>query len=310
MKTIVIVNPAAGNGNAAKKWKNFKKDIQFPYDLVITDCEGHAEQTVKALHDDSEPVLVIGFGGDGTMREIIAGAAGASHIIIGSVAAGSGNDFCRGFYSFKDAASVGLFLQNQSSSQHDLGEFMDSGTFQFASSSGIGFDAEICALVNRSGVKKGLNKIGAGKLVYMLYVIRTLFRFEKFNLSVEMDGVEHRFKDVWLATANNQPFFGGGMKISPDSKTGDGVLELTIVSGISRLKLLLVFGTVFNGTHTKFKEVVQLSGSSFRLKTDRQVYRHIDGDYAGKSPGNEFVEYGVSKSRWNAINKGKKEDVL
>ena len=100
------------------------------------------------------------------------------------------------------------------------------------------------------------------------------------------------------------------MKISPNSETGDGVLKLTIVSGISRLKLLLVFGTVFTGTHTRFKEVIQLSGSQFRLKTDRQVYRHIDGDYAGKSPINEPIQYGVSKSRWNAINNGKKEDVL
>lgn len=310
MKTIVIVNPAAGNGNAAKKWHTFKRDLQFPYELVITEYAGHAQKAVRAYRDDAESCLIIGFGGDGTMREIIAGAAGATNMIIGSVAAGSGNDFCRGFYSFKDAAAVSLFLQGISSSQHDLGEFRDVETYQFASSSGIGFDAEISAMVNRSWAKKGLNKIRAGKLVYLLYVIRTLFRFEKFDLVVEMNGIEQSFTDVWLATANNQPYFGGGMKISPNSKTGDGVLELTIVSGISRLKLLLVFGTVFNGTHTKFKEVVQLSGSRFRLKTDRQVYRHIDGDYAGKSPEHKFIEYGVGASRWNAITNGKKEDVL
>lgn len=310
MKTIVIVNPAAGNGNAVKKWNKFNRDANFPYSLVFTESAGHAKRVVLELREEADPVLVIGFGGDGTMREIIAGAAGATHIVVGSVAAGSGNDFCRAYYSFKDAISVDQFLQEISSCQHDLGEFTDTESFHFASSSGIGFDAEISALVNRSLVKKGLNRIGAGTLVYLLYVIRTLFRFEKFDLVVDIDGAERRFKDVWLATASNQPYFGGGMKISPNSKTGDGVLELTIVSGISRLKLLLVFGTVFNGTHTKFKEVVQLSGGRFRLKTDRQVYRHIDGDYAGKSPENKFVEYGVSASRWNAITNGKKEDVL
>ncbi|HSP21901.1 MAG TPA: YegS/Rv2252/BmrU family lipid kinase [Planococcus sp. (in: firmicutes)] len=310
MKTIIIVNPAAGNGNAAKKWNKFKRTALFPHDLVTTQYAGHAQETVTRLRETEEPVLVIGFGGDGTMREIIAGAAGARNLIVGSVAAGSGNDFSRGFYSFKDAESVSRFLMDPSSREQDLGEFADSGFFRFASSSGIGFDAEISAMVNRSLAKKGLNKIGAGKLVYLLYVIRTLFRFQKFGLAVEIDGQEQCFDDVWLATVSNQPYFGGGMKISPNSETGDGRLELTIVSGIPRLKLLLVFGTVFTGTHTRFKEVVQLSSSQFRLKTDRQVYRHIDGDYAGKSPGNEPVEYGVSKSRWNAINNGKKEDVL
>ncbi|MDN3450546.1 diacylglycerol kinase family lipid kinase [Planococcus sp. APC 3906] len=310
MKTIIIVNPAAGNGNAAKKWNKFKNTAAFPHELVMTQYAGHAEEAAARLREADEPVLVIGFGGDGTMREIVAGAAGAPNLIVGSVAAGSGNDFSRGFYSFKDAEAVELFLQEPASLEQDLGEFIDSELFRFVSSSGIGFDAEISALVNRSLAKKGLNKVGAGKLVYLLYVIRTLFRFKKFDLAVETDGNNQQFKDVWLATVSNQPYFGGGMKISPDSKTGDGLLELTIVSGISRLKLLLVFGTVFTGTHTRFKEVIQLSGSQFRLTTDRQVYRHIDGDYAGKSPKNEPIHYGISKSRWNAINNGKKEDVL
>ena len=310
MKTIMIVNPAAGNGNAAKKWNKFKRTAAFSHDLLLTQYAGHAQEAVARLREGDEPVLVIGFGGDGTMREIIAGAAGAPNVIIGSIAAGSGNDFGRGFYSFKDADAVELFLQNPVSREQDLGEFIDSELFRFASSSGIGFDAEISALVNRSLAKKGLNKVGAGKLVYLLYVIRTLFRFEKFDLAVEMDGSTQQFKDVWLATVSNQPYFGGGMKISPDSKTGDGLLELTIVSGISRLKLLLVFGTVFTGSHTRFKEVIQFSGSQFRLKTDRQVYRHIDGDYAGKSPVDEPIQYGISKSRWHAINNGKKEDVI
>lgn len=310
MKTFIIVNPAAGNGNAAKKWNKFKRTAAFPHELLFTQYAGHAQEAVARLSETDEPVLVIGFGGDGTMREIIAGAAGAPNLIVGSIAAGSGNDFSRGFYSFKDAGSVAAFLREPLSREQDLGEFMDSESFRFVSSSGLGFDAEISTMVNRSLAKKGLNKVGAGKLVYLLYVIRTLFRFEKFDLSVEMDGKEQRFTDVWLATVSNQPYFGGGMKISPNSETDDGVLELTIVSGISRLKLLLVFGTVFTGTHTRFNEVIQFSGSRFRLKTDRQVYRHIDGDYAGKSPVNEPIQYGVSMSRWNAINNGKKEDVL
>jgi diacylglycerol kinase (ATP) len=304
MKTIIIVNPAAGNGNAAKKWNKFKTTVSFSHELIITQYAGHACEAVKLLHGSDKPILIIGFGGDGTMREIVAAAAGASNLIVGSIAAGSGNDFSRGFYSFKDADSVEAFLRKPLSQELDLGEFLDSEPFRFASSSGLGFDAEIAALVNRSLAKKALNKMGAGKLVYLLYVIRTLFRFEKFDLAVEMDGNEQQFTDVWLATVSNQPYFGGGMKISPNSETSDGLLELTIVSGISRLKLLLVFGTVFTGTHTRFTEVIQLSGSQFRLKTDRQVYRHIDGDFAGKSPVNKPIHYGISKSRWNAINKG------
>lgn len=45
------------------------------------------------------------------------------------------------------------------------------------------------------------------------------------------------------------------MKISPAAKADDGLVDITIVHGISRIKLLLVFITVFFEKHTKFKEI-------------------------------------------------------
>lgn len=92
------------------------------------------------------------------------------------------------------------------------------------------------------------------------------------------------------------------MKISPSSKTNDGLLELTVVHGISRLKLLLVFGTVFSGTHTRFKEVVQFRAKEFKAATPHQsVHRHIDGDTIAKTKPGETVCYSVSASKWRII---------
>lgn len=309
MRTIFIINPVAGTGNSLKIWQQFKKDIHFPYEKAVTQYIGHATIMVKELHASSEPVLVIGFGGDGTLREIIAGAAGAEQLIVGSVAAGSGNDFGRGYYSFEDAESILNFLKRPLTVREDLGEFENGSIYQFVSSSGIGFDAEITVSVNRSSLKKWLNKIGLGKLIYLLYVIKTFIKFKQFNLEVEYGGKQMVFNNVWLATVSNQPYFGGGMKISPHSKTDDGLLELTIVHNISRLKLLFVFGTVFTGTHLRFKEVVQVSSPDFSLAADKAICRHVDGDFAGDTPPGHAVTYSVSKNYWNSVNKVKKEEV-
>ncbi|MGI2326302.1 diacylglycerol/lipid kinase family protein [Planococcus sp. YIM B11945] len=308
MKTLFIINPTAGNGKALKKWRQFKETIHFPYEMKLTKHHGHATEMVKALHFLSESVLIVGFGGDGTLREIIVGAAGADHLIVGSVAAGSGNDFGRGFYSFLDAKAIAVFLEGPKWLSEDLGEFTNDGRWQFVSSSGIGFDAEISVLVNRSPAKKWLNKIGAGKIVYLLYVIKTLARFEQFQLTVETANEQRTFENVWFATVSNQPYFGGGMKISPNSKTDDGLMELTLVHNLRRLKLLFIFGTVFTGTHTRFKEVVQMSGPEFKLTSDRAVYRHVDGDGAGKTPMNEAAIYSVSNNHWKSAIIEKKED--
>ncbi|TWT12491.1 diacylglycerol kinase family protein [Planomicrobium sp. CPCC 101079] len=309
MKTVFIINPAAGNGNALKKWRSFEQTVQFPFEAMFTETKGHAISLAKTFHASKERVLLIGFGGDGTLREIIAGAAGAENLIVGAVAAGSGNDFSRGYAAFRDADAIMQFFEHPTFVKEDLGEFSNGAANHFVSSSGIGFDAEISVLVNRSPAKKWLNKIGAGKIVYLLYVIRTLVNFKGFQLVVEEENHKHVFDDVWFATVSNQPYFGGGMKISPRSKTNDGLLELTVVHNLSRLKLLLVFGTVFTGTHTRFKEVAQLSRPEFRLTVNKAVFRHVDGDNAGTAPRNQAVTYAVSKQYWQSVNIEKKEEV-
>jgi len=309
MKVVFIINPVAGNGKALKKWRQFEQTLHFPYEARFTEKSGHATKLAKAMQAHKEPVLLIGFGGDGTLREIIAGAAGSENLIVGSVAAGSGNDFGRGFAAFPDAASIQRFLNAPSFRKEDLGEFGDKAIHQFVSSSGIGFDAEISVLVNRSPAKKWLNKVGAGKIVYLLYVIKTLMKFELFHLAVEDANGKKFYNNVWFATISNQPFFGGGMKISPNSKTDDGLLELTVVHNLPRLKLLLVFGTVFTGAHTRFKEVVQISGPEFRLTANKSIFRHVDGDDAGTAPENKAVTYAISKQYWKSANIEKKEEL-
>jgi diacylglycerol kinase (ATP) len=301
MRTVFIINPLAGNGNSIKKWRRFKKGISFPFEEIVTQYAGHAIQIASSFENSQEEVLLIGFGGDGTLREIIAGAAGNPQVIVGSVAAGSGNDFSRGFQSFRTGQDIQIFLQNPKAEYQDLGEFKDEGRFHFVSSSGIGFDAEVSFLVNGSLTKVWLNRIRAGKLVYLLYVIKTLIKFERFDLEVVHEGKSLFYRDVWLATVSNQPYFGGGMAISPDSKTDDGLLELTVVHGISRKKLLYVFRTVFKGTHMRFREVAHMSGKEFSLVTDRSVYRHVDGDYAGKTEQGKEANYFISERHWKSI---------
>lgn len=303
MRTIFVINPVAGNGNAMKKWLKFKETIEFPFELAVSRYSGHATKLVRKLHESPDLILVIGFGGDGTLREVIAGAAGAQQMIVGSIAAGSGNDFGRGFHSFKNAGEIAAFRKNPVSSRKDLGEFIDDRPYQFVSSTGIGFDAEISVKVNRSKVKYWLNKIGMGKLVYLVYVIITLLKFQLFRLTVEQNGETVYYDKVWFATVSNQPYFGGGMKISPHSKADDGILELTVVNRLSRLKLLLVFGTVFSGKHLRFKEVHQLKGTRFSLSADQPVYRHVDGDSAGRTSVNRSVSYSVSERDWHSVNK-------
>ena len=91
------------------------------------------------------------------------------------------------------------------------------------------------------------------------------------------------------------------MKISPTSNPSDGLLELTVVHDLSRLKLLVVFATVFFGKHTNFKEVHQMQAPSFKISTDTSVYRHTDGEFAGLTEPFIEDEFNVQQGKWRLV---------
>jgi diacylglycerol kinase (ATP) len=101
---------------------------------------------------------------------------------------------------------------------------------------------------------------------------------------VTIDGKEYRFENTWFVTVSNQPYYGGGMKISPDASVVDGKLNITVVSNLSRFKFLMVFITVFWGGHIRFKEVTSFDGKNISIVTEEKVYVHADGEYIGETP--------------------------
>ncbi|MGB3260600.1 diacylglycerol/lipid kinase family protein [Paenisporosarcina sp.] len=300
MKIIIIVNPTAGNGKSMKRWGKFKHKLNFTYDFHMTTSPKHATALARKCAETGESQFIIAFGGDGTAHEVIEGTLDCSNCIVGVVGAGSGNDFGRGFLSFRNAHEVNNYVQSQRAAiEMDIGLMNNQDkAYYFVNNAGIGFDAYIAYQVNKSPVKKILNKFNLGKLAYTFFLIKTLVTFKHFDLTVDMPNHTKKLEKVWFATVSNQPYFGGGMKISPQSNPADGQIELTVVHHLSRIKLLLVFVSVFFGKHTSFKEVHQMSATSFTLTTNDRMYRHTDGEYAGKTSPHLADEFSVIPKRW------------
>ena len=305
MNLLFIINDHAGSG-AAKKWKRLKSRLSVPYKEVYTEYPCHAIEIVKEHgRDNQQTLLIVAVGGDGTVHEVIQGALEYPHIIVGAIAAGSGNDFGRGFEYFNTVEEIELFVQQPiTQAKMDIGILENvTDTKYFMNSAGFGFDALISKYVNHSNVKKYLNKVGLGKLSYIYYLIKTLFTFNRFTLTLIHNGKKQIFHQVWFVVASNQPYFGGGMKISPLSIPNDGQIELTIVNGLSKVKLLLLFFTVFFGQHTKIKAVKQYTASNFKIIMDRNIIAHTDGEYAGEYTKENPIYFGVKSRAWQLARK-------
>ena len=279
MNVTFIVNKRAGNFNGKRAWLKLKKQLTIPYTFYETQHAGHAYELVQQLAQLAKNQLVIVIGGDGTVHEVVNAVANMPHIIVGYVKGGSGNDFARAFPSFEAGADIERFLAQQHCKHVDSGRitFQEQTTY-FINNFGIGFDAYVCQLVNESKLKRALNKLKLGKVSYAIFVVQALLQFKPFTLTVEYNGKVHVYERVWFATVSNQPYFGGGMNLSPQSIVDDGMLEITVVSRLARLKFLTLFLTVFKAKHTRFKEVTQFQANDVSFTVQAPTPIHTDGE--------------------------------
>ena len=206
-------------------------------------------------------------GGDGTLHRFVNGIRyiqNNSKVLL--YRGGTGNDFSREFPKqmliditdrIKNLPTVAV------NGQEEL----------FLNGCGFGADGEVCLMMeDKSNKKKGLN--------YFKSAIMLLKNFKRYNLDIEVDGVRHTFKNVWFAVVNNGRYFGGGMKITPESDRYDGILEACIVHSVSFWKIFLIFPLIFIGKHMWFKHlgISVLKGQSFNLVADSPQVFQTDGE--------------------------------
>lgn len=294
METIYfIVNTQARNGHCLKTWQSVETELQkhdVKYHAFFTKYPGHAIELASDLAKKNahRQIVLIAVGGDGTMHEVMNGAVPFPNVSLGFIPGGSGNDFSRGFLiPSKPKAALECLLDSMKGSP----QWIDSGKVSinhkeryFINNMGAGFDALISYEVNQSRMKKILNKLRMGRMVYVYYLLKKLFTYRRSVLDITIDGKKYTFQDTWFVTVSNQPFYGGGMKIAPTASPCDGLLNVTIVHELSRLKLLLVFISVFGGKHVGFKEVKSFEGRKIEVKTNEALFAHADGEYIGKTP--------------------------
>jgi diacylglycerol kinase (ATP) len=286
-----IINLQAKNGRCRKVWEQIEQQLAETgtlYKACFTEYSGHAVELTKSIAQDEhgEEKTIVVVGGDGTLHEVVNGAAGNSKLTIGFIPGGSGNDFSRGFGIPQDPiAALKLILEEKPKTVVDTGRISGgSKCHYFINNMGVGFDAAISEAANHSKLKAKLNLLSLGSLAYAFIVIKKLFTYQCTDMWINIDEQEKQFKQVWFVTLANQVYYGGGMKIAPNASATDGLLDVIVVHNLSRWKLLFVFISVFWGGHTEYKEVRMFKGKKVSIQTQKPVIVHADGEIIGNTP--------------------------
>ena len=86
------------------------------------------------------------------------------------------------------------FCRESSCTPMDVAEFTANGqSCRFAISCGIGFDAAVCHEINRSPLKKFMNRIHLGKFAYLLIGLKQLLLLPPVGISIETENGEKHF---------------------------------------------------------------------------------------------------------------------
>lgn len=282
-----IVNPVSRSGKGLQVWDAVEKILEergIEYESYILGAPGEARELARFLSMNKTPCTITVVGGDGTINEFLSGLTTCEGITFGYIPTGSGNDFARGLrIPTRPEEAIALILEPEKFRNINIG-ITTSGDEKkyFAVSSGMGFDAAVCYESYSSPLKNILNKIHAGKLIYLINALRLLLSWKPFSIRLLTDDNQLLvFPKVYFAAAMNTKYEGGGFMFCPKASPVDDYLDLIIVDSLSRLKVLALLPTAFWGKHVKYKGINIFRCKRAVIQSDTEACVHIDGEHFG-----------------------------
>lgn len=285
-----IVNPNSRSGRGRLIWEQIHQQLllqRISFQYCLTRYSGHATQIAaeaSLLGTASDPVYMIAVGGDGTIQEVLTGIADFDRVVFGYIPTGSGNDFCRSMeLPFDPMEALEYILKAQRIEAMDVPYLVRKDKkSRFGISTGIGYDAAVCQEVLATPFKKIFNRLGLGKLIYLFIALKQLIFISPGKVTLTLDGENTvSYEHVYFTAVMNQRYEGGGFKFCPDARPDDGLLDVILVEGLGKLKLLFCLPTAFFGKHTKIKGIHIFTCGDIQIHSEEALPIHIDGESGG-----------------------------
>ena len=278
MKHIFIVNPSAGAASSVDRVKNLvaSNALSGNYEIYVTQAPQDATEYVRA-RCTSEPTERLRFyacGGDGTLNEVSAGAAGFENAEVACYPCGSGNDYIR-YYGDQSDFSLER-LENGSVEAVDMLRVNERFAINACHFGFDSFVAEKMAKIRRKPI------IG-GKNAYTTAVALGILRAMKNDYTVEVDGeILNPNGKMLLCTVANGGYVGGGYHCAPKSDNTDGLIEVCFVKPISVFTFLKLMSSYRSGKHLddpRFERYISYRrAKTVRVTCPRPMPVSLDGE--------------------------------
>lgn len=244
VRHIFIVNPHSGPQDATAAVQQGIQGLSSgrDYEIYVTRCPGDATEYVKRICQSTQaPLRFYACGGDGTLNEVVNGAAGFSHAAVGCYPCGSGNDFVKYFGGRNAFLDIGA-LMNGTTQAIDLLRVNDRYAINVVN---FGFDAKVANRMIRFRRLPAMR----GHRSYYCAIALTIFDGVRHRCRLSADGETLIDGNLLLCTLANGDYVGGSFRCAPRADVGDGKIEVCAVKPISRLRFAKLMGIYQRGEH-------------------------------------------------------------
>ncbi|AZP05145.1 YegS/Rv2252/BmrU family lipid kinase [Jeotgalibaca ciconiae] len=286
----IIANLHSGSGKGKKVVLDVHKKLnekKIPFLLYQTEYRKHAitliQKVIANMNLETDRILVI--GGDGTLHEVIAGMSLLEKKIpVGYLPAGTGNDFARAIdlpTSYHKGLANILHAEEPQIMECFLYEDAELKTIGVGLNSlGMGFDGKIIEILDNKHTKRNiLSAVRLEKLIYLNSIADAFKKRKTFEVEVTVDNKTSTYSDVLIAGAMNHPYFGGGIKIDPESNPNTSELAIMIIKNLSFPNLVRLLTKVLtSGKHIHSPYFERLAGKELEIKVSEPVPTQVDGE--------------------------------
>jgi diacylglycerol kinase (ATP) len=296
MRILVIYNPQAGNGRARRLLPVIRDELArrgIAAEFHLTQAPGHATTLARAAALGGVDALVAS-GGDGTLFEVLNGLMqnpSPARPPLGLIPNGTGNAFMKelGLRKLDWRRAIDIIAANRPR-PIDVGRVAWEGDARFfLNIVGMGFVAEIA----QAAVP--LKRLGAAS--YTLATLLKLPSLRMRTITLELDGRRLEREGVFVEVANST-YTGTNFLIAPKARLDDGLLDVVLLKAITRLELLRLFRTVFDGSHLRHPQVEYFQARSITVAEATPGRLIPDGEVLGHTPARFECLPGAIRFLW------------
>ncbi len=157
----------------------------------------------------------------------------------------------------------------------DLGRVTFAGGERyFANVASLGMSGAVAQRAN------SMSKALGGRLTFFYALAREFVSWRNTEVRVRLDGAERsgRMHDVVVA---NGRFHGGGMKLTPDATTDDGLFDILLIGDVSKLDFVTTAPKLYRGTHVTHPKVEILRSAWAEVEADLPLPLETEGGPIG-----------------------------